>query len=428
VAANFKVWTANFGKQSASAYYRILVPQRCLMEMGYANAYSSSAETQEDFAAMLYSDVAQLYAIIGDYWLQKVKRVNAIHPAIRDGQPIYPPSFIYDIDDNNDYVHPFNMFFNKYGVREYPTNKLLKPGDGLEIMDHNGKQISQWVDKETVYDGVMFDVERNLRDMKLRHELLRECQGVTCPSLALANYFKQVVGVQSTYFFPNTIVPSDYKSFPVQRKNPTEIRIVWQGGQSHFVDWYPLRFAVREISQKYPQVKWVIYGQWYNWVHEFIPDDRIEYHPWDDYAAYKLHRGLLDCDINICPLANNPFNICKSDIKYTEASIWERPEATLAANVGPYKHITDGVDGLLYNTPEEFVQKLSALIENADLRKKVAQGAREWTLKNRTPEATIPGLFDYYAEVRARHKRELGVPIIKTATVEDAKKMMIPMR
>jgi hypothetical protein len=47
---------------------------------------------------------------------------------------------------------------------------------------------------------------------------------------------------------------------------------------------------------------------------------------------------------------------------------------------------------------------------------------------NRTPEHTIPGLYDFYTEVRARQRRDIGAPIIKTASIEEIKKIATPMR
>jgi glycosyltransferase involved in cell wall biosynthesis len=103
-------------------------------------------------------------------------------------------------------------------------------------------------------------------------------------------------------------------------------------------------------------------------------------------------------------------------------------EATLAQRGPVFSEIEDGVTGLLFDTPEEFAQKLGRLIEDGDLRARLHDAARKWVLANRTPEKTIPGLFDFYAETRARQKRDLGKPIIKPATHEQIMKLTTPMR
>ncbi len=100
------------------------------------------------------------------------------------------------------------------------------------------------------------------------------------------------------------------------------------------------------------------------------------------------------------------------------------PEATLAQNTEPYQEIEDGVTGLLYNTPAEFVEKLSLLIEDAQLRKRLGGAANEWVLNNRQPQHTTPGLYEFYEDTRARYKRErTGQKLIKPASDKDIKRL-----
>jgi glycosyltransferase involved in cell wall biosynthesis len=397
------------------------------MSFGLAKVFEDKGGTPDSHIAQMYSDISHFYAVAGESILHKMQVLKNIKPAIRDGNDIYPPALIYDIDDNNDFVHPFNTSYVSMGIRSYPDAHLLTPGDGMEIFDAEGNKIWQIVDQETHLDGLKFDIARNLHQMKVRHEIIRTCHGATVTTPNLARYFKEVIGQPNVYVFPNTIIPEHYEKIRAVREDDS-IRILWQGGMSHWVDWYPLRDALKVICQKYPNVKFVIYGEWFKWIHETIPDHMVEHHAWNEYDAYKLKRGLLNIDINLCPLKKNMFNAGKSAIKWYEGSIWEQPEATLASNFGPYKEIIDGETGLLYDTPEEFVQKLSRLIEDPALRAHVASGARRWVLENRTPKATIPGLFEFYEETRARQRREIGRPIIQQPTLEQIKKVGVALR
>lgn len=426
--SKFYIWTINPGKTSACSYYRVTAPMSQLSKMNYAEIFEDTGGAKNSELAMMYSDIAHFYAIGGESFLHTFNSLRKIKPATRDGKEIYPPTLIYDVDDNNDFVHPFNSAFIRMGVRGYPDAKFLEPGDGMEIFDSQGNKIWEILDGETHFDGVTLDVARNLQQMKVRHEIIRTAHGATVCSPSLAKYFKEVIGQKNTYVFPNTIIPAHFENIRAVRTDDS-IRILWQGGMSHWVDWYPLRDALKTICQKYTNIKFVIFGEWFKWIHDVIPDHMVEHHPWVEYNAYKLKRGLLNIDINLCPLAKDVFNAGKSAIKWYEASIWEKPEATLASNFGPYKEeMQDGETGLLYNTPDEFVQKLSLLIEDVPLRNRVAAGARRWVLENRTPEATIPGLFDFYSETRAKQRRDLGKPIIKRPTLDEIKKIGVPLR
>lgn len=429
MASNFYVWTTNFAKRSACSYYRIEVPMNQLTAMDHAQVYTDNGDGREESTiACLYSDIAHWYGIQGSQPLHHIKTLKKIPPGVRDGNDIYPPALIYDTDDNNDFVHPFNTTFASMGVRGYPDARLLKPGEGLEITDHKGNSLGGYVDQETKYDNIPFDVARNLQTMKTRHQIMRECHGVTVPSPTLARYIRDVIGQPNVYVFPNTIVPGHFENIRAVRTGD-EVRILWQGGMSHWIDWYPLRDVLKLLSEKYRgKIKWVIFGEWFNWIHENIPDDMVEHHPWVEYDAYKLKRGLLNIDINLCPLANNVFNACKSAIKAYEGTLWEQPEVVLASKTSTYSEIEDGKTGLMYSTPEEFVQQLSTLIEQPELRKRLADAWKEWVFANRTPAATIPGLFDFYAETRARQRRTIGRPVIKRATIEEIKKIATPLR
>lgn len=420
--SNFYLWCQNLGKRSACSYYRIEVPMRQLATLDYAQHYMATSTTRESLVAMTHADVAHFYAIGGEKYLHQVETLRRMKSGTRNGTEIYPPTLIYDIDDNNDFVHPFNTTYPHMGVRGYPDARLLKPGEGMEIFDAHGSKLFEIVDKETHYNGITFDIERNLHQMAVRHRIIRSAHGATVSSPALAKYFKDVIGQPNVYVFPNTVVPEDYENIRAVRTDDS-VRILWQGGMSHWVDWYPLRDALKTICQKHPNIKFVIFGEWFKWIHEVIPDSMVEHHPWVEYDAYRLKRGLLNVDINLCPLAKDVFNAGKSAIKWYEASIWEKPEATLASNFGPYQEIIDGETGLLYDTPEEFVQKLSLLIEDATLRTRLASSARRWVMENRTPQATIPGLFDFYTETRAQHRRELGRPLLATPTLDEIKKV-----
>jgi glycosyltransferase involved in cell wall biosynthesis len=140
----------------------------------------------------------------------------------------------------------------------------------------------------------------------------------------------------------------------------------------------------------------------------------VEVLPWIHHEAYRLRRTLINADINLCPLVDNVFNRCKSAIKWYESTVSENTEATLAQNVGPYREIKDGETGLLFNTADEFVAKLSALIEDAQLRLRLGHAAKDWVWSNRLPKHTGPALFEFYRDLKDRQMAELSPKIITT--------------
>jgi glycosyltransferase involved in cell wall biosynthesis len=399
-----------FKTKWACQYYRIDVPLSCFEQFEYADTWNDVGDEGYENSALglAGADFSLLWGSYGPTILEQVKDVKRIRPQVGpSGEVLLPPILIYDTDDNRDYLHPHNTAFCKQGVRGYPDTSLLRPGDTLWSIDEKtSKRVEKWVDKETSYGGTVFDIARNLQDMRATHEIFRTVDGVTVASPHLARYMRDVIGVKHVHFFPNTIIPTHYQSFPLIPH--TGVRILWQGSSSHIIDWSPLRTAVKEVAAKYPDVMWVVFGQQDDWVDDNLPPNRVERHPWVDYAAYKLKRGLLQVDINLCPLVDNYFNRCKSAIKWYEGSVWDVPEATLAARVSPFSdEMTDGENGLLYDTPKDFAHKLGILIEQADLRKRLAQSAKQWVMQNRTPKQTIPPLWEFYQELQQRRIGEV---------------------
>lgn len=417
------LWAVNRApEQGACQQYRIKTPMKWLAKLGHMRCYEDKGRGgEDDVAAMMTSDIDLFYSMIGRGTYHQMRVLHDMKPGgIQDGTVHYPPTIIWDCDDNQDYVHPFNTAFCTLGVRHYPSGDFLEPGESLEWEDANHNRKMLWEDGVTQSGDQVFNIKQNIVEMKIRHMIQREADGVTVPSPALASYVKNVVGQRNVYVFPNSIDLAEYDEYPTQRDS-SRVRILWQGGQSHFPDLYPLRDAIVEVARKYPQTTWIMWGELFDWITDAIPHNQLERHGWSDHAAYKLKRGLIRADINLCPIADNAFNRCKSDIKWLEASIWSTPEATLAADVAPYHDISDGKSGLLYSTPEEFVQKLSRLIEDAELRRRLGEGAKKWVLANRLPEHTVPGLFDFYVETRRIARGGAGK--VKPATIADLKRV-----
>src|SRR5574344_123800 len=106
--------------------------------------------------------------------------------------------------------------------------------------------------------------------------------------------------------------------------------------------------------------------------------DRIITEPFVSWE--KLPEIIASLDINLSPLEDTLFNRAKSENKWMEAALVGVP--TLASNVGAFKVIKDGVDGILVeNTTNDWFEKLEELISNGDLRKNIGMNAHERVMK-----------------------------------------------
>ncbi len=108
---------------------------------------------------------------------------------------------------------------------------------------------------------------------------------------------------------------------------------------------------------------------------------KLPYYPMSMATFMKWIANKADWDIGIIPLVNTEFNKCKSELKYIELTALGVP--VVASDVEVYKStIEDGVTGYLANNEDEWVDKLSKLIEDPKLRNGMLNNAREDILEN----------------------------------------------
>lgn len=154
------------------------------------------------------------------------------------------------------------------------------------------------------------------------------------------------------------------------------------GTPSHDKDFATIASALLVLFEKYPQMELILAGpldtgSTLNRFQNRI--SRVPFLPRKEYFA-----TVAGMDINLAPLEiGNPFCESKSELKWFEAGLLAVP--TVASATRTFKEaITDGVDGYVAQGEEEWVAKLSYLIENTDMRKQMGQQARKTVLEKYT--------------------------------------------
>jgi glycosyltransferase involved in cell wall biosynthesis len=90
---------------------------------------------------------------------------------------------------------------------------------------------------------------------------------------------------------------------------------------------------------------------------------------WDYYRA-------IDFDIALCPLADTPFNACRTPVKALEAFALGIP--VIASDATPYRSlVVDGVTGYLCRTPADWQTRMRELICDQEAREAMGAKARE---------------------------------------------------
>jgi len=111
--------------------------------------------------------------------------------------------------------------------------------------------------------------------------------------------------------------------------------------------------------------------------------DRVDRIPPVDYGSYL--RLLGEADISLAPLEPTAFNDAKSNIKFLEAAILELP-SVCSPRAAFAEAVTDGVDGFLAETPEQWAQALDRLARDPALRAAVGRAAAAAVRRRYDPE------------------------------------------
>jgi glycosyltransferase involved in cell wall biosynthesis len=147
------------------------------------------------------------------------------------------------------------------------------------------------------------------------------------------------------------------------------VTIGYQGGVSHLPDVYDTEFssAITYIMGKYAgKVRFDLFGFVPGTELENIPGvTRIESEP--DYIIFSqvLRDRMRKWDLAVAPLADNEFNVCKSNIKCLEYGSQKIPVIT--SNVGPYRGIKNTEK--VQNNAKAWIEAIEALIESQEKRR-----------------------------------------------------------
>jgi len=376
-----------------------------LKRLGIADTFIDDPFQDEDRRAefLWNSDIQAHYLVAGKSMHAQTKKIAEMKAAKNAlGAIQYPPTIVYDIDDDIESVSPLNPKFASLGTRDADGN-LLDPVTDMGIMFDDplgpGAPVYLWKHGMDTPHGI-FDAGRNIVAHSHVRKMAATAHAITCTSEELEKVAKR--WNPRTYVYPNSLLFDDFHTFDIRRP-ADEVRVMWQGGYSHFPDFYPLKKAFHEAHMRMPAIKWVVFGTLFPWVYDQISAFRVEFHKWVAHELFHMKMGTLAADINIAPLADTRFNRCKSGIKWYEAAAMKIP--TLASNCTPYKEeIVDGDTGLLFSTQQEFVEKLEMLVKDAELRKRIGERAHDWVREHRDAMKNVVPLANFYAEL-AREAR-----------------------
>ena len=192
------------------------------------------------------------------------------------------------------------------------------------------------------------------------------------------------------------------------------------GGINREQDWPPLLDALNAVAERAgPRLFFRIVAD--RGLFDALATPHKEFVALCDYASYIAL--LADSDVSFMPLADTPFNRCKSDLKFIEASAHR--VTTLASHVVYAGSVEDGRTGLLFHDAAELRQRLSWLVANPQAGVALAEAAHAEVVAHRMLAYQIGARVTWYHSLWARREElhrallervpALALPAIETA-------------
>ena len=180
----------------------------------------------------------------------------------------------------------------------------------------------------------------------------------------LARMFNQNVEI-----LPIGLKIDDYK-VENPKKSDDKIRLVWIGSESNLKYLGQIKPVIEAIGSRFPNVVLRIIGD------KFfdMPGMPVEKLQWSDQTRVL---GLVTSDIGLAPLPDNRFTRGKCSFKVLEYAAAGLP--VVASPIGTNKdHIREGITGFLAENDDQWLEKISLLVKDRQLRQTMGRQGRDF--------------------------------------------------
>ena len=164
-----------------------------------------------------------------------------------------------------------------------------------------------------------------------------------------------------------------------EREGDRHVRVLYGGAGAHFGDLEEARAGLETAIRK-QWVPWrlVCMGTVPDWLQDLsmsMPKNVVCL-PWVSFEDYSKVVAWGGFDFAIGPLKDDPFNRCKSNIKWLEATAQGLP--LLCSDVGPYEEsIPEGCALKVDNTPVQWAEAMRAMLTDSAMRTRIHGYAEE---------------------------------------------------
>lgn len=216
-------------------------------------------------------------------------------------------------------------------------------------------------------------------------ELLRKATGVIVGNQYLANFVQQLNA--NIHVIP-TVLDTDV--FRPETKSPREkIRLGWSGLEYNFKYLKILEPVFQQLLKKFPLEIVILSGS--------PPRDFSVPFLFEKWSPEEEVRQINQFDIGIMPLETDEWCRSKCGMKLLQYMAMEIP--AVASPVGVNSDIIqEGENGFTASNTSEWIERLSQLIINQNLRLEIGKAARKTVVKNYSAQIWFPRLLEVYKQ------------------------------
>jgi len=256
-------------------------------------------------------------------------------------------------------------------------------------------------------DAIMYDPDAPDRDSTSHFRGF--CRSVKLADVVIAG--NSYLAEHAVKFNKNVeVLPTglDTKAYRIQAqpKRDDKIRLVWIGSKSTLRYLVEIRPALEEIGLRFGNVVLrIICDEFFD-----LQNMQVEKRAWSIETQVP---DLISSDIGLAPLPDNRFTRGKCGLKILQYAAANLPIVTSPVGVNS-EYVRDGVTGYHASSLPQWVDRISELIENAELRKQMGNAARVNVEKFDTDiiGKELCSLLDKCIERPLDRSKGIGVPAI----------------
>jgi glycosyltransferase involved in cell wall biosynthesis len=328
-------------ESNLNANYRTLIPLRALERRGHEVVWPSSAETDAPMRDLLSCDVVHCYRRLDRF--EDLRRLSQRGVAI-----------VFDNDDN------------------HAAAEVSEGGAGAAGARYNRK-----VFRDVLKAARLADV-------------------TTTPSRELAHVYR-AAGVERVAVLENHL-PREMFGFG-SRSRHDGVVVGWVAGREHRIELerLPVRDTFARLLQAHPKLRVLTVGL-------RVPLDSPRYEHVSKVLFGDLLTTIAGIDVAVAPLADTPFNRCRSNVKLKEYG--SAGAAWLASPVGAYRELGERQGGRLV-ADDGWFEALQELVGSSRRRRRLARRALAWA-KAETIDRHAAGWEDAFSAAVERAQARIA--------------------